>query len=85
MNMDDILRQGPFKNVDDFTAEMIEAAGEEVLSHLDETFESREKGLAWLYSACPALGGERPYEFCKRGQAKLVIDELTRLDHGMFS
>jgi len=85
MSIDDILKQGPFKNVDDFTAEMTKTAGEEVLSRLDEAFESREKGLAWFYTACPAFGGERPYELCKRGQADLVIEELTRLDHGMYS
>ena len=85
MNIDDILKQGPFKNEDDFTAEMSKTAGEKVLSRLDETFESREKGLAWLYTACPALGGERPYLLCKRGQDNLVIDELNRIDHGMHS
>jgi len=42
MNIDDILKQGPFKNEDDFTAEMSKTAGEKVLSRLDETFESRD-------------------------------------------
>ena len=46
--------------------------------------EHEEKARDWYYSPSWALGGERPYDFCKRGEGNLVRDELSRIEHGVY-
>ena len=86
MNIDDLFEQRKFRGlVKLLTQEMARAAGQELYLEISFFFEKEEKGLDWFYSPNQALGGERPYDVCKRGQNNLVRDILYQIDYGIYS
>lgn len=51
-----------------------------------EVFESRENFLRWFTTPNMALGGKIPIDLVKLlAGAQLVMDELIRIDHGVFA
>jgi putative toxin-antitoxin system antitoxin component (TIGR02293 family) len=51
-----------------------------------EVFESRENFLRWFTTPNTALGGNVPSDLVSlQTGAQLVMDELTRIDHGVFA
>jgi uncharacterized protein (DUF2384 family) len=53
------------------------------ISHLlDEVFETREAGLAWLYRSVPLLRGRRPVDLMRRGELDDVLSVLAGLYSG---
>ena len=51
-----------------------------------EVFESRENFLSWFTTPNTALGGKIPSDLVSlQTGAQLVMDELTRIDHGVFA
>ena len=86
MNIDDFLKQKQFQILDEYlTSEMNRTAGEDLVSQIIDFFETPEKARDWYFSSNRALGGERPYDICKRGDGNVVLDELGRIDHGIYS
>lgn len=57
----------------------------EILSKAESVFESKSKALSWMKSPSLALGGKSPNELIELGEYKLVIDELNRIEHGIYS
>lgn len=85
MNIDDILKRKQFKVLDEYlTSEMSRTAGDDLVSQIEDTFGTAENARDWYFSKIASLGGERPYDVCKRGDKKLVEDILVRIDYGMF-
>ena len=59
---------------------------EQVLARAIEVFESRENALQWLNSPIPALACQVPAEILKTHEGtQLVMDELGRIEHGVYS
>lgn len=86
MEIDDILKQSEFKHLDDFlTNEMHEVGGNDLVIKMVEIFEERENARDWFYSPIKALGGNRPYDYCKSGKAQEVRDVLGRIEYGVYS
>lgn len=51
-----------------------------------EVFESRENFQRWFNTPNTALGGKAPRELVNlQTGTQLVMDELTRIDHGIFA
>ena len=51
-----------------------------------EVFESRENFLRWFTTPNTALGGKIPNDLVSlQTGTQLVMDELTRIDHGVFA
>ena len=51
-----------------------------------EVFESREKFIIWLNRSNEALENQSPFELMESNFGiNLVIDELIRIEHGVFS
>lgn len=51
-----------------------------------EVFESRENFLRWFTTPNMALGGKIPADLVNlQAGAQLVMDELIRIDHGVFA
>lgn len=51
-----------------------------------EVFESRENFLSWFTTPNTALGGKVPSDLVSlQTGAQLVMDELIRIDHGVFA
>ena len=57
----------------------------EILAKAESVFGSRPKALSWLKSPSLALGGKSPNELLKEGGHQLVIDELNRIEYGIYS
>lgn len=58
----------------------------EVAAKGTEVFEDRENFLAWLKQPSMALGQKTPLELLKsRFGTDIVLDELGRMEHGVFS
>jgi len=85
MNIDDFLKRKQFQVLDEYlTSEMSRTAGDDLVSRMIGCFETPEKARDWYYSPSWALGGERPYDICKRGDGNLVRDELGRIEYGVY-
>jgi putative toxin-antitoxin system antitoxin component (TIGR02293 family) len=51
-----------------------------------EVFEENASCLSWLSQPCSALGGQSPKRLLtSRFGAEMVLDELTRIEHGVVS
>jgi len=51
-----------------------------------DVFESRDNFLSWFATPNTALGGKIPSDLVSlQTGAQLVMDELTRIDHGVFA
>ena len=58
----------------------------EVSLKAQSVFDSQEQFHKWLYSASLALGSMRPIDLLKNSYGKdLVMDELNRIDQGIFA
>lgn len=58
----------------------------EVTKFGEEVFESSEKFYSWLNEPSFALGNQRPAELLRNSYGKeLVMDELNRIEHGIFA
>lgn len=57
----------------------------EILSKAESVFKSKSKALSWMKSPSLALGGKSPNELIELGEYQLVIDELNRIEHGIYS
>ena len=71
-----------------FTAEESERLwrGASVLALATEVFGSKEKACRWLQKPNRALGQEVPLSLLDTGiGANLVVEELGRIDHGVFA
>lgn len=59
---------------------------ERVSEHADRVFGSHEKAQRWLRSEIIALDGARPIDLLETETgAHLVLEELVRIDYGMFA
>ena len=89
MNIDDLLRGRQFQSSEELekylSGEMEKTAGEDLISQMNEVFETPEKARAWYFSNSRALSGKRPYDLCQNGDIELVREELERLDWGIYS
>ena len=87
MNIDDILKQKQFKPLDKYlTKEMYKTAGQDLVSRIRDVLETTEKGARdWFYSEIIALGGKRPYDFCKEGNYQEIENLLGRMEYGVYS
>jgi putative toxin-antitoxin system antitoxin component (TIGR02293 family) len=66
------------------TEKMIELA--EVLAKGNDVFGDEKKLLHWLKTPNIALGKRRPFDLIKTSYGKdLVIDELIKIEHGVFA
>ena len=58
----------------------------EVYARGNEVFDSDDRFQAWINTASRALGNERPIELLSsRYGAQMVLDELGRIEHGVFA
>jgi len=60
---------------------------EPIVQHALEAFGSEEKAWHWLERANPLFDGDAPIEILRtdRSRYELVDDELTKIEHGVFS
>jgi len=60
---------------------------EPIVEHALEAFGSEEKAWHWLERANPLFDGNTPIEILRtdRSRYELVDDELTKIEHGVFS
>ena len=65
----------------------LSAAAAPIVQHALEAFGSEERAWHWLERANPLLDGISPIEILQtdRSRFELVDDELTRIEHGVFS
>jgi uncharacterized protein (DUF2384 family) len=40
-----------------------------------------QKLISWLNTPCPSMGGKKPIKYSKQE----IIDEMMRIEHGIFS
>ena len=60
---------------------------EPIVQHALEAFGSEEKAWHWLERATPLFDGDTPIGILRtdRSRYELVDDELTKIEHGVFS
>ena len=91
MNIDDLcvdfIKQKKCKPLNKYlTQKMYNSAGEDLLSHMLDVFDTvEENALNWFYSPLIALGGKRPYDICKEGNFQEVEKILSRIEYGVYS
>ncbi|MGD9275583.1 MAG: DUF2384 domain-containing protein [Candidatus Pacearchaeota archaeon] len=97
MQIDHFLEREEFKELDLLltkemhkldlllTKEMQKYAGEELINMMIDVFGTKEKARNWFYSKIVALGDERPYDFCKRGDNPTIRQELVVIKYGLIS
>jgi putative toxin-antitoxin system antitoxin component (TIGR02293 family) len=58
----------------------------QIFSRGDEVFNSAEDFQTWINTANKALGNKKPIELLSsRYGAQMILDELGRIEHGVFS
>jgi putative toxin-antitoxin system antitoxin component (TIGR02293 family) len=58
----------------------------EVLARGEEVFEDDARFLGWLNHPSPALGGKKPIDLLDSAYGRqIVLDEITRIEHGIFA
>lgn len=86
MNIEDLLKTEKFRELDIFLdSEMKKYAGEELIEKMNSVFGDYDKSKDWFYSKLIVLNNERPYDYCKRGNASELKDLLGRIEHGIIS
>ena len=87
MDIDDFLKLKKFQVLDEYlTSEMNRTAGDDLVSRMMDVLETTEKGARdWFYSEIIALGGKRPYDFCKEGNYQEIENLLGRMEYGVYS
>lgn len=80
-----IQRYAPQKHFSRVVSEYIlHIAG--VVARGAEVFEEKEDFLSWLVQPCTALGGQSPKSLLTSSfGTDMVLDELTRIEHGVVS
>jgi putative toxin-antitoxin system antitoxin component (TIGR02293 family) len=80
-----IQRYRPQKHFNSFVSEHILHIAEVIARGL-EVFEKKDDLLNWLVQPSTALGGRSPRILLRsRFGANMVLDELTRIEHGVVS
>lgn len=86
MNIDDILEKFPFRILDIYLdRQMKKTSGKELYSQMLDFFGDKYRARNWFYSNIPALGGKRPYDYCKERNRGEISEEIHRMEHGIFS
>ncbi len=86
MNIDDLLKQEKFKELDSFlNEEMQKTAGTDLIKKMVSVWGEEEAARNWFYSIAFGLGGKRPYDYCKSGNKKEVEDLLGRIEYSVYS
>ena len=86
MDINDILKRPEFKSLDNFlNEEMKKTAGNDLITEMKEVFEESINVIDWFYSSIPALGGSRPYNYCKNGKRDEVKNILGRIEYEIYS
>ncbi len=58
----------------------------ELVSRGESVFGSSEKFSIWLHSPSLAVGGKKPFELIKDSYGRsLILEELNRIEHGIFA
>lgn len=57
----------------------------EILAKAESVFGTKEKAISWFNTTNLALGGKSPNELLEEDKCQLVIDELNRIEHGIYS
>jgi len=52
---------------------------------MNSVFGNYRKSRDWFYSNLIALGGERPYDYCKKGKTSEIKNILGRIEHGVVN
>ena len=85
MDIDDILKQERFNELDRFlTQEMHRLAGGSLVSRMNNVLGSEDRARNWFYSSIVSLGSKRPYDYCKAGDVTEVENLLGRIEYGVF-
>ncbi len=85
MNINDILKQERFKELDLFlTQEMYHYAGDGLVKKMIDLLETEDSARDWFYSSLKSLGGKRPYDYCKKGDISEVENLIGRIAHGVY-
>ncbi|VVB82847.1 Uncharacterised protein [uncultured archaeon] len=86
MQIDDILKQGQFRELDLFlTEKMNNCAGTELVEKMIELWESEKDARDWFYTPLKGLEGKRPYDYCREGKIDEVGSLLGRIAAGVYS
>lgn len=62
----------------------LEQLDPEVAKRAIEVFADRTNAARWLATTHRGLGDETPYRVLAEGQRRAVLEELERIDHGLF-
>ena len=85
MNIDDLLLDPQFKEMDSFLSkEMYRLSDTELLEEMRNVFEDEVYFRNWFYSNIHSLGNKRPYDLCKEGKSEEVKDVLGRIKYGVY-
>ena len=85
MQIDNILRQKEFQELDQYLdEEMLEKAGDKLLTQIQEFFDSEDRARDWFYSPVKAFNEQRPYDLCKEGRGEEIELLLYRLECGII-
>jgi uncharacterized protein (DUF2384 family) len=85
MNIDDFLKTERFKELDSFlNSEMKKYAGEDLTYKMNSVFGTPENSRDWFYTNLIALGGKRPYDYCKELNTQKVKEILEGIEHGII-
>jgi len=86
MQINDILKQEKFKDLNSFlTKEMYDCAGDNLVRKMIDVLDNEINAREWFYSHVRGLGGERPYDYCKKGKNSEVEDLIMRLAYGVYT
>lgn len=86
MEIDDILKEEKFKELDSFlTEEMQRYAGDNLINKMKSTMGTENRARNWFYSPLVSLKGKRPYDYCKNGNLSEVEYMLGRMECGVYS
>jgi putative toxin-antitoxin system antitoxin component (TIGR02293 family) len=58
---------------------------QELMAEAVRIFGSKEKALEWLKTPSVVLGGQSPEDLLSRSETGAVMDELGRIEHGVYS
>ncbi|MCK4996786.1 DUF2384 domain-containing protein [Candidatus Pacearchaeota archaeon] len=86
MDINDILKRPEFKSLDNFlNKEMKKTAGNDLITEMKEVFEESINVIDWFYTSNIALGGSRPYDYCKDKKRDEVKNILGRIEYEVYS
>jgi uncharacterized protein (DUF2384 family) len=83
VNAAQVTRWRRGQGIDDLNARRVDLL-ELVMAHLLRLY-SAEVAERWLVGMNPSLGGRRPVDLIRRGQAREVLDAITNEQAGSFA